>query len=69
MRIDVVGRFSRRLALAIAKRASDSKSFASHMLAVGTTLPNSLPIEEVVIWIRLLLQFCSDFGELGECVA
>jgi hypothetical protein len=36
------------------------------MLAAGTTLPNSLPIEEVVIWIRLLLQFCSDFGELGR---
>jgi hypothetical protein len=30
MRIDVVGRFSRRLALAIAKRASDSRSVVRH---------------------------------------
>jgi hypothetical protein len=38
-------------------------------LVYDTTIPNTLPIEELVIWIRLLLQFCSDFGELDECLA
>jgi hypothetical protein len=32
MRIDVVGKFSRRLALAIAKRASDSKSVVPYIV-------------------------------------
>jgi hypothetical protein len=54
---------------------SDCQLIQSHLpliqlrLVYDTTIRNTLPIEELVIWIRLLLQFCSDFGELDECLA